>query len=493
MTAASFAFLDEEALRAEQARRNMHTFIQEAWSIVESKQFVDGWHIGAICEHLTAVKNGEILRLLINIPPRCMKSLNVCVLWQPWCWIEDPSSKWLFNSYAQSLSIRDSIKSRDVIESAWYQKHFVKGDWKLREDQNEKTRWQNTKHGYRLASSVGGTNTGEGADIIIVDDPHNTQKINSQAERQAALDWWDQTMSTRLNDEATGAYVVIMQRQHERDLTAHILESEQGYTHLCLPHEYEVDHPTPTISPVLGFKDPRTQEGEPLWPERFGQDIIDDLKKRMGRYGWAGQGQQRPTPKGGGLIDVSMIGVMDLGDLPEEWQADWRAWDMAGTDEDDNPKAAYTSGTRIRRYKLKGGISFYLVVHAEWFKKGPKDVEERIRNRAELDGHNTCITIEKEPGSGGKTTIEDYAVRVLDGFTFEKSDATGSKWERARGFMVAVEAGQVAMLRGEWNEKYLELLSRFGPGSAVNDIGDSSAHAFNMARREPEWVGIIKP
>jgi predicted phage terminase large subunit-like protein len=290
-------------------------------------------------------------------------------------------------------------------------------------------------------------------------------------------------MSTRLNDESTGAYVIIMQRQHEGDLTGHVLESQEPYVHLCLPHLYESDHPTPTRT-CVDFKDPRTKEGEPLYPARFPDTSLRSLEQRMGRYSWAGQGQQRPTPKGGGLIDVAMIGIVDA--LPAECDTDWRGWDLAATDEEVGKQASYTAGVRIRRT----GGKFY-IPHAMWFKKTPKEVERRIKQRAALDGYATSVTVEQEPGSGGKNTIEDYSSRVLAGYTFEKSSATGSKWERARGFIAAVEAGNVSMLRGDWNEKFLDHLSRFGQGAKSTDVGDAAAHAFNKARTEPEFAGLI--
>jgi hypothetical protein len=226
-------------LDRELATRRLSEFIRQAWHVVEpGTPFVPGWHLDAICEHLEAISRGDIRNLLITIPPRHMKSLAVSVFWPCWEWIRWPQRRWLYASYAESLSIRDSLRCRRLIQSPWYQSCF--GDrFKLTEDQNEKHRFENDHSGCRIASSVGGSNTGEGGDRIVCDDPHNVQEGESEVIRRNACDWWDRVMSTRLNDPKTGAKVIIMQRVHETDLAGHVLE-QGGYEHLCLPAEYEV-------------------------------------------------------------------------------------------------------------------------------------------------------------------------------------------------------------------------------------------------------------
>jgi predicted phage terminase large subunit-like protein len=148
-----------------------------------------------------------------------------------------------------------------------------------------------------MASSVGGAVTGEGGDRIVCDDPHNVQEAESDAVRRSTIEWWDIVMSTRLNDPKTSAKVVVMQRCHEQDLSGHLL-AQGGWDHLSLPAEYEG---TPCVTTV-GWSDPRSEQDELLWPERFGRDEIDDLKRSLGSYGAAGQLQQRPSPAGGGVF-----------------------------------------------------------------------------------------------------------------------------------------------------------------------------------------------
>ena len=215
------------ALQKEQQRRDasrsLDDFTKAAWHVIEpGTPYVDGWHLTAISEHLEAINKGHIRNLLINIPPRHMKSIQVAVMWPVFTWINRPDFRWLFASYAGSLSVRDSLKCRRLIESPWFQDLW--GDrFQLTGDQNAKTFFENDHSGYRFATSVGASTTGHGGDCIVVDDPHNALEANSDAMRESTLEWWDQAMSTRLNNPKTGAKVVVMQRLHEKDLSGHIL------------------------------------------------------------------------------------------------------------------------------------------------------------------------------------------------------------------------------------------------------------------------------
>lgn len=277
--------------------RSLAEFVRQGWHVIEpATPLVWGFHIDAICAHLEAVSRGQIRNLLINIPPRHMKSLLVSVFWPAWEWTQSPERRFLCSSYSASLSIRDSVKCRRLIESPWYRARwghlFV-----LSGDQNVKSRFDNSRSGYRLSTSVGGSVTGEGGDRIICDDPNNVADVLSDAVRRSTNDWWDMAMSTRVNDPKTSAKVIVMQRCHQQDLSGHLLE-QGGYEHLCLPAEYE----GPTRATSIGFVDPRTEPGELLWPEQFGRKEIDGWKVSLGSYGAAGQLQQRPSPIGGGIF-----------------------------------------------------------------------------------------------------------------------------------------------------------------------------------------------
>lgn len=292
---------------------SLHYFIKSAWRYMDPAPWTDGWHIGAIAEHLEAVARGEIKRLVINLPPRHGKSLILSVAFPAWVWaqrhiapISGPGVPFLFASYADKLSLRDSVKCRRLIESEWYSKRWG-NRFQLTTDQNTKSRFSNDKGGERLITSIGAGVTGEGGNCIIIDDPNSANDIASEAVLETTIDWWTTTMPTRLNDLETGAFIIIQQRLAEDDLTGHVLEHELGWTHLCLPGRFEKGR---SFVNSIGWEDPRQEEGELLWPERFSNEAMDRLERSMGPFTFAGQIQQRPEPKGGGIIR-------------NEW---WRVW-----------------------------------------------------------------------------------------------------------------------------------------------------------------------
>lgn len=296
---------------------SLTAFLEGAWRYIDSSPFVIGNPIDAVAEHLQAVCYGDIKRLIINIPPRCAKSSLVSVAFPAWVWAQRPEfdsptsgagTQFLHASYAQNLALRDSTKCRRLISSPWYQRYWA-DRFALMGDQNTKSRFDNSRGGSRLSTSVGSALTGEGGNIIVVDDPNNAQEAFSEAKIQETIDWWDSALSTRLNDQRNGAFIVIQQRLSEQDLTGHILSKDVGdWTHLCLPMRYE---PERSFHTVIGWNDWRTEPGELLWPERFGEREVELLERQLGPWSAAGQLQQRPEPKGGGVIK-------------RDW---WQLWD----------------------------------------------------------------------------------------------------------------------------------------------------------------------
>lgn len=288
------------------AEDSLYTFYKEAWPYIDPAPWVDSWAIEAIAEHLQAVVDGQIRKLLINISPRSSKSGLVSVALLPWTWAQPNITPtcgarvpFLYASYANQLSLRDSVKCRRLIESAWYQSRWGHR-FALTSDQNTKSRFTNDKGGERLITSVDGATTGEGAQILIADDLNAASEAFSEATVKATTDWWDTVASTRLNDPKTGAYIVIQQRLAEDDISGHILEKNQGeWCHLMIPMRYEPDRSFVT---QIGWKDPRIEPGELMWPERFGEKEVRALEVALGPMISSGQLQQRPEPVGGGVI-----------------------------------------------------------------------------------------------------------------------------------------------------------------------------------------------
>lgn len=273
-------------------------FIQKTFSTVDpGTKYLHNWHVDVIAEYLEACRQGEIKRLIINIPPRNLKSISVSVAFPAFLLGHDSSTHIMVASYSQALSLTHSVHTRRVMQSKWY--HHLFPDTKISSDQATKTKFMTTKQGFRMATSVGGTATGEGGDFLIVDDPHNVMEAQSEVKRQTALDWYDQTFSTRLNNKKEGVIIIIMQRLHENDLTGHLKE-KGGYEELCLPAVAEKKQ---TIY-FLGQEKWVRKEGELLHPEREGVEELNKIKIALGEYGYAGQYQQRPAPLGGGMIKM---------------------------------------------------------------------------------------------------------------------------------------------------------------------------------------------
>ena len=269
-------------------------------------------------------------------------SILVSVMWPCWEWIAAPSERYLFASYSQDLSTMHSLARRRIIESAWYKEgmvnHWGHPEFALAGDQNLKTQYENSSRGHMIATSVGGTATGQGGDRVVIDDPVNPKQALSDVERKRANRFFDETLSTRLNDKHEGAFVIIMQRLHMDDLTGHVME-EGGWTHVSVPAEAETDETVTFPSGRIVVR----HAGDLLWPEREGSVEIQRVRSRLGAYGWAGQYQQRPAPLEGGAIKLTYLrfwvrrmqvgdeaGVYQPGDimeLPEDLFDYIQSWD----------------------------------------------------------------------------------------------------------------------------------------------------------------------
>jgi len=295
-----------EISRAE-CEEDLATFVRQAWHIIEPGQpYVHGWHIDFICEHLAAITDGVELdsgqlynRLLINVPPGTMKSLLVGVFWPAWEWGPRnlPHHRFVCASHSLDLAIRDGLRMRRLITSDWYQERW--GDRvKLTGDQNQKTKFENTSTGFRQAAAAGSI-TGARGDRVVIDDPHSVDGANSDAMRESTVQWFKEAVPTRLNNPDSSAIIVVMQRLHEADVSGTILDEQLGYDHIMLPMQYD---PRRSPTTMLGLEDPRTEEGELLFPERFPAEVVERDSRVMGPYATAGQFQQEPTPRGGGVI-----------------------------------------------------------------------------------------------------------------------------------------------------------------------------------------------
>lgn len=289
--------LPEARLEREIGLTSLAEFLRLAWHVVEpATPLVWGRHLDAICEHLEAISNGQILNLVIAVPPGCTKSITTSVIWPVWSWIRNPSLRFLCASNENDLVIRDAVAARRLIESPWFRWRW--GDlFKLTSDQNVKSWYENNHRGYRTSTTVASKTTGKKGDILLVDDPHDARSVESEVERKAVLEWWDQVFYNRVNDAKTGRRVIIGQRTHHGDLQGHVLG--QGFEELRIPEEFERSNRCQTS---IGWSDWREKDGDLLRVDRFGPVEVAAAKERLGTMGYAAQHQQRPVPKEGAIF-----------------------------------------------------------------------------------------------------------------------------------------------------------------------------------------------
>lgn len=513
-------YQDRWVVERELYTRSLVEFFKASWHILEpGTPYSHNWHIDAKSEHLEAVSAGEITRLLINEPPRTTKSLLCSVAWPAWEWTHNPYRRFLCASYAQVLSVRDSVKMRRLIQSEWYQ-NFWGDEFYLVGDQNAKERFENNLTGYRIATAVDALGTGEGGDIQIIDDPHNVRQGESDAVREGTVTWLNETMSTRFNDLRKPIRVLIMQRIHDRDCSGALL-AQGGYVHLCLPMRFERMRmftmlPDGNINPdyvpptPLGFEDPRTEDGELLWPERFPPAELEDLEGRLGPYATAGQLQQRPTPRGGGMVKRADLHVIDA--VPDGVRLrKVRSWDYAGTDPEKQANLTdpdWTCGVLMATDdaveiqsdgRSVSDPNIYIMDEVR-FREDPGPRDDTVESTAQMDGKDVTIWIEQEPGASGKSVIFN-ARKWMAGWAVnpprpepmpatpgqknkrskEAGVPTGNKVQRFEAFATACHRGKVYLVRGsnpDWIPGFIHEITTF-PMSAKKDRCDAVSMAYN--------------
>lgn len=278
---------------------SLRKFIPAAWPVLYPEaDFIPGRHIDAIADHLEAGLRFEFDILVINVPPGFMKSTIGCVMFPAWAWANDPTLGFMYVSYHEKLSTRDSVRTRDLISSAWYQ-----GGWRhrvrLKADQNEKKRFETDKGGVRQSSTVGGFGTGEHVDVLFVDDPHNAIDVRSPAAMLETHFWWDTSTAGRFKNPSRFLRVISAQRLSSLDLCAHVLDTGGKVCHLKIPMKYK---PSDSYVTSIGWRDWRSAEDELAWPEFMSAEAVRSAEATLGPAGVAAQHQQAPIAEGGSFF-----------------------------------------------------------------------------------------------------------------------------------------------------------------------------------------------
>lgn len=458
--------LDE--IDKELCERSLYEFVKLAWDVVEPAEFQGNWHIETICEHLEAVTCGDIKNLAINIPPRHTKSMIVSVMWPAWEWTRNPGTKWLFVSYDSGISERDAGKSRQVMSSRWYQRLW--GDkYRFLDDENKKRRYRNSAGGQRVSTTVGGAATGEGGDRLVIDDPHNVRNIYSETERRSVIDWWSTVMTSRQNNPQTSRRVLIMQRVHEGDLVGHIKSTAaSSWEWLVMPAMFE----SKTRCKTSIFVDPRKDEGELLWPDRFTPEVMAEIRKGTGPNAFSAQYQQHPSALEGNIFKREWWRFYDR--KPSEMAPDmdylFQSWDMAFKETKDSD----------------------FVVGQVWGVKGAnRYLFDEIRDRMDFVRTKAAVRslTEKWPEAkrklvedkaNGPAIISELRNSIIGLIAVEPE---GSKESRAYAVTAEIESGNVFLPSPKdcpWVDEFIEEMSSF-PKGLHDDRVDTATQALRDA------------
>lgn len=491
-----------DLLEAEKLRRiavyrhrgSLYEFVRHFWPVLEPETpLVDGWAMHAVCVHLEAVAKGEINRLLINVPPGFSKSLLCNVFFPAWLWgpAKRPHLRMLKFSYAASLTERDNAKLRDLILSQEYQRLY--GDVFELKKVGE-TKITNSKTGSALATSVGGVGTGERGDLVVVDDPHSVKESESDAVRGETVRWFREALSNRLNDMEKSSIIVIMQRVHEGDVSGSILSEGLGYTHLMIPMEYDIGRHCQTS---IGWSDPRTEDGELAWPERFPPTVVAEMRNTLGPYAYAGQYQQSPAPRGGGIFQ-------------REW---WQLWaedtypplefvlvsaDTAYTQKESNDPSACTVWGLWRENGAPRIVMIYawrkfLSMHGKYEPRYPGETTAEFEARTKSQWGLvewlawTCRRYKAdkliiEGKASGLTAVQEIQrLHGTEGWGVQVVQPHGDKVARAHAVQPIFSQLLVYAPDRDWADMVMDEMQSF-PRGRYKDLTDSTTQAMKFFR-----------
>ena len=464
---------------ARMCQESYYQFFLEHWSLIAAETLVNSWYIQRLCEELQRIAERVFLDkpkeydFLWNCPPGTSKSSLVSILWQPWLWTRMPSLRFISGSYSERLALDLSRKSRDVVSSDKYRALFP--FIKMRDDQNTKSHFANTEGGMRYAVGVGGTVIGMHAHVIAIDDPIDPQAALSDLMLAEANTWMTETLSRRKVNVMLTPTVCIMQRLHQDDPSGNMLNRGTPLRHCCVPGDDGWE-----IKPAE-FREKYSETGL-LDPIRLPREALEDALATLGEVGYAGQYGQSPVPRGGAMFKIDRLQYSP--EAPKQWRRfPRRYWDKAAT----AAGGAWTAGVKIGM-DLEKRIWILDVVRGQW----DSDTRERvILKTARADGRKVLICVEQEPGGSGKDSAEDTAKSLtLAGFHCRLDKVTGDKELRADPLSVQVNAGNVTLQNGPWNNTFVEEM-RYFPRSKYKDQIDAASGCFNQLARSRLRIGVL--
>lgn len=420
-------------------------------------------YIELLAAKLEACRLGTCRRLIINIPPRYLKSHCASIAFAAWLLGHDPAAQIICASYGQDLADKLARDCRSIMLSSWYKALFPT---RLMQDKKAVSDFMTTQTGFRMSTSVGGVLTGRGADMIIIDDPLKPDEALSESQRKRVNDWYDNTLVSRLNNKNTGCIIIIMQRLHQDDLVGHVLEQE-AWEVVNFPAIAEEDFSC-VIDGVLGTKPYIRNIGTALHPERESLAMLAELRQRMGEYNFLSQYQQTPIPVGGAMVKTAWLKYYNSDDLPVKFDYIMQSWDTAN-------KATELSDYSVCTTWGKKG-KFYYLLHVYRKRLEYPDLKRAVMDQKRLH-HATSVLIEEK--ASGIQLIQELK---REGVSVTAYDPLGNdKLMRLVGQTAIMENGQVFLPReAHWLADYIQELISF-PGSKYDDQVDSTTQAL-------EWM-----
>lgn len=478
-----YAAASEEDRRKIEERSRLQAdftaFAKAAWPILEPGNKLSwSWHYDLIAEYLTLAAERKIKRLIINIPPRTLKSILINVMFPVWVWTRNPAESFSNASYAEKLSTEHSVKRRDLIESDWFKRVWGGKVW-LARDQNEKTKYKNNYKAQMLATSVGGTSTGLGGNFLIVDDSLKPDEIGSEAAITKLHSWFDDTWRSRLNNPAEDVMIIVEQRTGDLDLTGHCLDGDKiliaqhknpEWTHLCIPLEADedsVDKQTLMqryVFPISGKIYDRPL-GDVIQPDRFPSDVVS--AKKILRLVWATQYQGRPSPLEGNMIkrsEVQYYGGRDpvTGQIDPVLPA---KFDVIITSADCTFKDEATSDyVAVGTFGVTGSARVVLEIVNKHLDEEATETEIL---RQQLKWKSSVVLIEDK--ANGSSVIKKIKRKITGVIAV---DPKGGKFSRMFSSCGEWQAGNWYVDRNAaWCEPFIEQLTKF-PGAKNDDMVD---------------------
>ena len=444
---------------------DLYAFIRASFPIVSGgRQFLPNWHVEAMSYELSEVMRGRSRRLIITVPPRSLKSICASVALPAFALGHDPTRRIICVSYSEGLARKHANDCRALMRSDLYRRIFPAA--RISPAKDTETEVMTTARGSRLATSVGGTLTGRGGNLLIIDDPLKPQDAHSESARESLKQWYSNTLLSRLDHKTEGSIIIVMQRLHPEDLVGHLLEQE-GWRHLNLPAIAEED----TIVRLGQNRSHRRLLGDLLHPERESQVALDELKASMGSMEFAAQYQQTPVPIGGNLIKWSWFKSYDTPPTPQSGDKIIVSWDTALSS---SQLADYSACVVL----MVRGETIYIVdvLRARLEYPDLKRAVLQHHNRLRHVASNYALLIEKK--GSGLSLIQDlyregiYAIAV---------DPNGDKIMRMAAQTAPIEAGAVHVpTHAPWLDEFKKELLSF-PFSKHDDQIDALSQALQRA------------